>query len=376
MQMGSGRGLRPTWYEIDLGAVRHNVHELRRLVGPAVAIYACLKRNAYGCGAAPVSRACVEAAADGLAVGNIDDAVAIRAAGVAAPILLYPTCLPDVARQVELLDLMPSVSTVEEAAAWDAAFTRPRKVFLKFDVGLLRGGATAAEFPLLLDRLQHLPNLECAGLYGHFFSYGASGAPGHYPRQFVRMQAAVKAARTAGMPVPIAMVSSTNAVLDHPEMDLTGVDPGRLLYGLAGSDSPARRGTFRPALAAFKTRLLIRKAVGPDDADDEAPPFFPRPGMTIGILPIGWGDGLPRSFPAGAGVLVRGRKVPVLGPVHLEHTRIDLTDCPEAQPGDEVVLVGRQGAAEIPLAACAAAWGIDETTFHGQMRDHVPRVYL
>jgi alanine racemase len=85
--------LRPTWYEIDLGAVAHNTRELRRLVGKNVAIYGCLKRNAYGCGAAAVGRTVMAAGGDGLAVGNIDDAVAVRRAGVMGPILLYPTCL-------------------------------------------------------------------------------------------------------------------------------------------------------------------------------------------------------------------------------------------------------------------------------------------
>ncbi|MGE0719391.1 MAG: alanine racemase [Alphaproteobacteria bacterium] len=374
--MATPRGLRPTWYEIDLGAVRGNVAELRRLVGPKVAIWACLKRNAYGCGAPAVAPVCVEGGADGLAVGNIDDAAAIRATGVTAPILLYPTCLPDRADAVEALDLIPSLSTAEEAEAWGAAFTRPRPVFLKVDVGLLRAGATLGGLPALLDAVRRRPNLRSAGLYGHFFSYGAAAGSANYGDQFARMQAAVAAAKAAGVPVPVAMVSSTNAVLDHPEMDLTGVDPGRLLYGLSGSERPARVGTFRPALVGFKTRLVLRKPVGPEDADGASPPFVPRPGMTIGVLPIGWGDGLPRPLPKAAVALIRGRMAPLVGPVHLEHTRIDLTDIPEARPGDEVALVGRQGDAAITLPQLAAAWGIDETTFHGGMRDHIPRVYV
>jgi alanine racemase len=92
--------LRPTWCEIDLGAVAHNTRELRRLIGKGVAIYGCLKRNAYGCGAAAVGRTVMAAGGDGLAVGNVDDAVAVRNAGVAGSILLYPTCVPEVAAAV------------------------------------------------------------------------------------------------------------------------------------------------------------------------------------------------------------------------------------------------------------------------------------
>ncbi|MCC7275669.1 MAG: alanine racemase [Alphaproteobacteria bacterium] len=376
MTAAPARHLRPTWYEIDLGAVAHNVRELRRLVGPGVAIYACLKRNAYGCGAPAVAPVCMQAGADGLAVGNIDDALAIRAAGVAGPLLLYPSCLPEVAATVEALDLVPTVSTVEEAAAWNAAFSRRRKVFLKVDVGLLRAGSMVGQLPDLLHALGRLDRLEPAGLYGHFFSYGAAVTAGQYEWQFARMAAAMRAAADAGVALPIVMVSSTSAVLDHPEMDLTGVDPGRLLYGLSASAHPARHGTFRQALVGFKTRLVMRKTLGALDPGDFALPFAPRPGMRIGILPLGWGDGLPRPLPEGAAALVRGRRVALVGPVHLEHTRIDLTDAPDATPGDEVVLIGRQGDAEITLAEAVALWGIDETTFHGQMRDHIPRRYV
>lgn len=375
MDASSGRGLRPTWYELDLGAVRHNVRELRRLVGPKVAIYACLKRDAYGCGAVAVAPACIEGGADGLAFGNIDDAVAVRRAGAAVPLLLYPTCLPDVAAAVEQFDLMPTISTVEEATAWNAALSAPRDVFLKADVGLLRAGATVGDFPALAQAMGGLPRLRVAGLYSHFFSYGAAPTRAQYRGQFDRMEAALRAAAAAGVEVPIAMVSSTSAVLDFPEMDLTGVDPGRLLYGLRGSTSPARRGDFRPVLTAFKTRLLIRKTIGPEDADPDAPPFAPRPGTRIGILPLGWGDGLPRPLPAAAVALVRGKRAPLVGPVHLEHTRIDLTGVPEARPGDEVVLVGQQGNETLSLPEVVDAWGIDETTFHGQMRAHIPRLY-
>lgn len=184
---------------------------------------------------------------------------------------------------MEALDLVPTVSTLEEATAWNAAFTGRRKVFLKVDVGLLRAGAMVADLPSIFAALGGLERLELAGIYGHFFSYGASvTADQVLAWQFARMAMALRAAADAGVGVPSAVVSSTNAVLDHPEMDLTGVDPGRLLYGLSGSERPARQGSFRPALVGFKTRLVLRKDLGEIDADAYAAPFVPRPGMRSG----------------------------------------------------------------------------------------------
>lgn len=376
MESGTATGLRPTWYEIDLGAVAHNVRELRRICGPKVAVYGCLKRNGYGCGAPAIGKAAMAAGADGLAVGNINDAVAVRRAGVKGPILLYPTCLPDAAPTAEALDLMPTISTPEEAETWNAAFSRPHPVFIKTDVGLFRAGAMPEDAPALIAAVKRLPNLKPAGHYSHIYSYGAEPSPAHYRWQFANMLRARDAAHAAGLALPIVMVSSTTAVLDYPEMDLTGVDPGRVLYGIAGSATSARGARLKPAFVALKTQLIMKKPLGAAETGGHPPPFPVRPGMVIGILPLGWGDGIPRTLPDDAAALIRGRRAPLLNPVHLEHLRIDLTNVPEASPGDEVVLIGRQGSQEISVADILESWCMDSTTFHASLRDHIARRYL
>ncbi len=226
----------------------------------------------------------------------------------------------------------------------------------------------------LIAAVQGARRLKSVGLYGHFFSYGADATDADYQWQFAQFNAAQKAAESLGLRPPVVMVSSTSAVVKYPEMDLSGVDPGRLLFGLDAAGKRAQ-GKFRPAFVALKTRILIRKILAMPPMG-VAPPFPVRPGMSIGILPIGWGDGLPRRLPEGASALVRGKRAPLLNPVHLEHLRIDLTDVPEAEPGDEVVLIGRQGDEYLALEEVAESWGMDATTFHGSMRDHIPRVYV
>ena len=369
-------GLRPTWFEIDIDAISHNVRELRRLTGAGIAIYVCLKRNAYGCGVVPVARVSMENGADGLAVGNINDGVAVRQAGIAGALLLYPTCLPDAAPAVEAYDFIPTISTPEEAAAWNAALTQSRPVFLKVDVGLFRAGAMPKDAAGLFQAVRDMPRLHIKGLYSHFFGYGAKPTPEHYAWQYANMKSALAAAADAGVTPPITMVSATSSVLDFPDMDLTGVDPGRVIYGIGQLSTPQRPADFRRAFVAFKTRLLMRKSLEAAETGGFPTPFALRPGMTIGVLPIGWGDGLPRKLPDNAVALIHGRKAPLLNPIHLEHLRIDLTGIPEAQPGDEVVLIGRQGDEELSINDVTETWGIDSTTFHAQMRDHIHREYL
>jgi alanine racemase len=369
------KSLRPTWLEIDLGAFRHNVERLREEVGARVVIYACLKRDAYGCGAGPIAHAAVAGGADGLAVGNIDDAVGIRRAGVAAPVMLYPTCLPEVARAVADLDLTPTVSTAAEVDAWAAAFEGPRPVFAKFDVGLMRGGAQPSEFGGLLGRITASPKLSLAGIYTHFHTYGGPDGDGYLDWQIARLREALAAAEASGADIPFVMGSNSALVVQRPDLDLTGVDPGRLLYGVTPAGRLERDLCLRPVLAAFRSRVLLAKTITSIPEDARLSPFPARLGMRVGILPVGWGDGLPRRFQDGARALVRGRSVPILNPVHLEHLRVDLSDLPDAEPGDEATLIGPQGTDAITLWEVEATWGLDGLSLLAGLRSHLRRDY-
>ena len=141
---------------------------------------------------------------------------------------------------VEAHDLIPTISTPEEAQAWNAAFSAPRPVFLKADVGLFRAGVMPDDAAALFDTVKQLSRLVPAGLYEPFLQlWRAEPSPEHYRWQFDNMWKVRNAAAAAALALPVVMVSSTTAVLDYPEMDLSGVDPGRLLYGVTGGGASA-----------------------------------------------------------------------------------------------------------------------------------------
>ena len=139
--------------------------------------------------------------------------------------------------------------------------------------------------------------------------------------------------REVGAPLLVMMLSSRSTLLQFPEADFSAVDPGRLLFGLHAGAS-FRSVELQPVFHAFKTRLVGCKSLVGADLCGYQPPFALRPGMRIGLLPVGWSDSLPRELPAGSCVLVRGQPVPLLGHVHLEQTRVDLTAVPDATLGD------------------------------------------
>lgn len=368
--------LRPTWCEIDLGAVSHNLRQLRRLVGPDVAIYVCLKGDASGCGAIEIARRAEAEGADGFAFGNVDAALACRAAGIAAPILLYPTCLAESAPLLGRAGLMPTLSTLEDVALWDQAAYGPLPIFLKIDGGGFRAGAFPQEAAAIARAIVGSRHLRLAGVYGHpMTSYGFEDEP-YTVAQLEGIRAALAAIDAAGISVPLRMASSSAIVLGHPEVDLNAVDPGRLVLGMPFPAVEKRQTIWRPALVGLKSRLvMVRSLDAPGDVYP-APFLKLRPGMRLGLIPLGWSDGFPRKMPERAFGLLRGKRVPLLGPTHSELLRVDLTDVPDAEVGDEVVLLGRSGGVEIGLEELAGQWQVSTHDLFPAIGKTLPRHYI
>ncbi|AYD04873.1 alanine racemase [Neorhizobium sp. NCHU2750] len=364
---------RGCWYQIDTGAIRDNYRQLRRNVPSDVKIFGCLKRNAYGCGAGQTAMTLAQEGIDGFAVSAIDDAVAIRRAGVSRPILLYPGAGIADAPIIEALDLTVSVSSIDELRQWRSVLPRAR-AFIKLDLGFFRAGVTPARLPELLDAAECDPGAEVVGIYAHM-SELPSSQPDQAQAQLARMHSALRSIQTLGHDLPMIMMSSTEGVLSHPEMDFDAVDPGALLFGIAETTRHVRPIMLQPALMTITARLVSVKRI---DASLGPLPDIPgmKPGMVLGVLAMGWGDGLPRETPCGSVGLVRGQRARLIGPAHLEHIRIDLTGIPDARFGDEVVLLGRQGKEAITHAEIMSRWNTDLIGLYAGLRDHVPRVHV
>lgn len=369
---------RPTWCEIDLSVVKDNLVLLRDLVGGGVAIFVCLKGDASGCGDVAVGRAVQDATVDGvagLAFGNLDRAVAARDAGIGLPILLYPTCLPEAAPFLERHGFMPTLSTLEEVAAWSRHATS-LQVYLKLDGGGFRAGALPHHAAAVAQAIAGSATLKLAGVYGHpMTSYGPVDA-GYTDAQVTSCLAAFDAIAKAGIEAPIRMLSSSAIILSNPEADLNAVDPGRLVLGHGFPAVAGRERPWRHALVGLRSRLVMVKSLA-DPGDVMPAPFLPlRPGMRLGLIPYGWSDGFPRRMPAAATALVRGRRVRLLGPTHSELIRVDLTDAPDAQLGDEVVLLGRSGGEKITLADLSRQWGTDVSALYPMVGKSIRREYV
>lgn len=342
------RSLRPNRLVCDLAAAAGNLDAVRRTLRPGTRIFAALKGDAYGFGLQQLAAVLAAGGVDGIAVADQADAIALRNQGIRIPILLYAGHLAsrETVQATIDHDLIPTLVDSAEAAEYARLATRPLDTFVKVDVGLERIGVPAEQAADFVAHVRGLPNLRVTGLYTHL------QVPANVTDEFLRWQAgrfdAVVAALAAtGAPMPLRMLASSASLVLLPGIEYDAVDPGGLLFGSKGAAAARLDFAVRPVLDAVTSRILqVKAAISPPYPDQM--PFPWRPGLRFAVLPLGTRDGLPR-FNAGR-VLIRGRSAAILGPISIEHVRVDVSDIPDAAVGDEAVIVGRQGDAEIPFS--------------------------
>lgn len=362
-------GLRPTWVEIDLDALRHNVRVGRQLAGPGARFFAVVKSNGYGCDAVPTAKAAVEAGADGVAVGDADEAARLRASGLRAPILLYGSTLPADAAEVAAIGCIPTVHDLPSLEAF-GGLGAPLDVYVKLDCGLGRLGFSPAEAPRAFRRLRELQILRVAGVYTHLSAPDDAEATA---RQAERFAAGCRDAREAGCGEFARMAASTRIMLGYPHLNFEAVNPGRLVFGFLEGRWKAMA-DVRPVIRAVKTRVVQLKEL-PSGTEGYGADRLSQGGVRGAVVTIGYGDGLNHRGPVHE-VLVRGRRAPVLGPRGIEHSVIDVTAIPDVELGDEVTLLGRQGGDEIGPEELAAAVGVPAIELLTRMARSAPRRYL
>ena len=363
---------RPNAVEVDLGAISHNVRALRQEVGEATKIYGAVKANAYGFGLPSVAEAIIAGGGDGFGLSDPEDALRIRRAGIDAPILLYGGMLPSpqTAAFVRRWGLTFSVGELDAAVALQGLAREPTRVVVEVDVGLERLGVGVERAAALVMAVSNLPGISLAGITTHLHGIGGEG---YLDWQLQRFRDVVAALEGQGV-VPELLLAESSATLgigSHPWFN--AVDPGHLLYGLLPRGRTDRPAWLQRALIRVTTRLLQVKPVARDEFTAESPVAKEHP-TRIGVIPMGRADGL-GAFCSGE-VLVRGHRCHLVGGMSLEHARVDVSSLPDAQSGDAVVVVGKQGDQEITPEEVEAANGLGSAGLAVVASPSVPRIYV
>ncbi|MDH5616253.1 MAG: alanine racemase [Acidimicrobiia bacterium] len=343
--------MRPSWVEVDLSAISANVAALAALAAPA-RLCAVVKADAYGHGDVPVAETALAAGAAMLAVAMVEEGIRLREAGITAPILVLSEPPPEAAHEMIRWDLEPTVyrhvmleALVTEMHRSEAA--QPLAVQIKVDTGMHRVGADEATALQLAHRIAGASSpLRAAGLWTHFSV--ADEDPDFTRIQIDRFNAFAERVRGAGLETgPLHMANTAGAVL-HPDSRADLVRAGLGIYGLYPSPACAEVVVLEPAL-----RLVSRVSFLRRHAAGVRPSYGRRRALesesTVATVPIGYADGVPRILSQRGGeVLIRGKRYPLAGTVTMDQIVVDLGD-DDAVVGDEVVLVGRQGDAEITV---------------------------
>lgn len=365
---------RPTWLEIDLGAIATNIRTIQRIVGPHVQMMATLKADAYGHGAVRVARTVLHHGASMLAVATLGEAAALRDAGIDAPMLILGYTPPwqvrdAIRRRVQLTVFDPDVAREISRAAQEVQIEAVAHV--KVDTGMARLGLAPDDVLPFLRLLHDLPGVHVAGLFTHFAT--ADSADERFAReQLRRFTILLSEIEAAGLRPPLVHAANSAALLRFPEARFDLVRPGIAIYGLAPSAETPLPPEFRPALS-FKTEVAQVKTVPPGTPVSYGGTWIaPRPSR-IATIPVGYADGFRRS-PSWREVLVHGCRVPVVGRVAMDYAMLDVTDVADVRAGDEVVLIGQQGTDRITADEVAAWLGTISYEVVAAILPRVPRL--
>jgi alanine racemase len=326
---------------VDLGAITRNIAALRAHVAPA-AVMAVVKANGYGHGAVPAARAAVRGGADWLGVVHVAEALEVRRAGVDTPLLCLMAIGSDdhaaaIAAGVDLA--AGSAGMVRRLAAAAAAAGRPARVHLKADTGLSRGGATKADWPSVLAAARQAQgdgSIIVAGAWSHFASADDPGNPS-IEAQLTAFKEALAVAESAGIAPQVRHIANTAAALDVPDARYDLVRVGGGSYGLATlpGGPPA---WLRPAMT-LRARLALVKRVPAGAGVSYGHRYVTPRETTLGLVPLGYADGIPRAATGLPLVAARGRRWRIAGTVCMDQLLIDFGDEPVTEE-DEVVLFG------------------------------------
>jgi alanine racemase len=322
-----------------------------------------------------VARVALESGAEWLAVARVEEGVELRRAGLQAPILNLAYTSPDEARTAVEHRITPTVADPIVARAIAAAVPRGEifPIHLKVDTGLSRFGAQPHELGGLLGELDRLENLRVEGVCSHFAAVDEAD-PSFAQEQLRRFFAAQEKLQSSGYRPRLRHVANSAATFALPESRLDLVRVGITLSGHYPSPEVPRVVALRPAVM-FKARLARTYDLPAGASVGYNRTFICDRDLRAGVVPAGYADGLPRSHSSRGEVLVRGRRVPLIGRVSMDQCVVDISAVGEASPGDEVVLFGQQGSEKIGLHEYAA-WG--DTIAHEalcRLGPRVPRYY-
>lgn len=364
---------------VDLDAAVENIKAMEAVLPEGTGIIAVVKADGYGCGALPIARA-VNPYVKGFAAATAEEAVSLRDNGIQAPILVLGP-VPEawygelVKRRIRL-----TVFELRQAEALSAAAKKAGQdamIHLAVDTGMSRIGVRPnGEGAELAKAISLLPGIRIEGVFTHFARADEADKES-FKAQLKAYHRFMGLLREKGLSIPLRHCSNSAGIVDGLESNqLELVRAGIALYGLYPSGQVRRDlAALRPVLE-LKSHISFIKEIGPGTPVSYGGTFVAERAMRVATIPVGYGDGYPRSLSGKGEVLIAGKRAPILGRICMDQFMADVTGIPEAQAGRSVTLLGRDGGEEITAEELAKVSG----GFHYELLcclgKRVPRVYI
>lgn len=366
--------------KIDLDAVTYNMEQMKQRVNGNTKIMAVIKSDGYGHGAVQVAE--VLEKYDyiwGFAVATLDEAVVLRTEGIKKPILVLGCIFPD--QYLEMLDNDIRMNVYTEEMAKEISYMARREgktayLHIKLDTGMARlGFAVNDESVDAIARISKLPNVNMEGVFTHFAKADETDKTftENQISQFVMM---TEKLRERGVTFPYEHCANSAAIIDVEDARFDIVRAGISTYGLYPSDEVKKDAVhLKPALA-LKSHVAFVKEIEAGTPVSYGGTFVAEKKMKIATVPVGYGDGYPRSLSGKGYVLIRGKKANILGRICMDQFMVDVTDIEDVSFGDKVTLIGRDGNESISVECLSELSGRFNYEFICALGKRIPRVYV
>ena len=368
------------WAEVDLDAIWENMVHMKENIAEKTKILAVIKTDGYGHGGVPIAKMLEQLDfMFGYAAATYEEAHVLREAGVKKPILIlgytFPYCYEELIRE----EIRPAVyrrDTVEELAAAAAKVGKKAKVHIKVDTGMGRIGITPDEEGLEFVRflIEH-PELEVEGIFTHFAKSDETDKTSAN-HQLELFQDFIKKIQTElGITIPVKHCANSAAILEMPQANMDMVRAGITTYGLYPSEEVSKDIVPLRAAMSLYSHIVYCKTIHAGQSVSYGGLFTAQKDTRVATIPVGYGDGYPRSLSGKGYVLIRGKKAPILGRVCMDQFMVDISEIPGGMEGDKVTLLGVDGTERITAEELGELSGRFNYEFVCDLGKRIPRVY-
>lgn len=368
---------RPTWAEIDLGAIRHNLRCIKEKVSPS-RVMTIVKADAYGHGTIPVCQVCLEEGVDFLGVATLDEALLIRQAGIEIPILILGYVPGEYAAEVVMHQLRAAVFTKKFAEALSKAAVKIGKkarLHIKIDTGMGRLGFNAALSTAdMIQDIIRMPGIEAEGIFTHFAVADIADKTYTF-QQLQRFTSLLKELERRGIDIPFKHCANSAALIDMPATHLNMVRAGIILYGLYPSVEVNKKKLDLIPAMRLKSKISFLKLLPRGYTISYGRTYSCEKDTLVATVPLGYADGYSRLLSNKAWGVVRGQRVPLIGNVCMDQCMFDVTGVEGVNEGDEIILWGRpdDGVTADDLAGIIGTINYEVIS---SLTSRVPRVYV